>query len=147
MRLQLGADEPDRHDPVLLRRPQQPGARPVTRVLVLERHLAEPSEGIPNVRRVVDRQPTSPVRIDVREGAVGELRALFRAEPSHAHMFARTRWAAGGACRPPPYRQDATGSATGSGRITTVSATSWISSAGIPTRCACRRITALSTAW
>jgi hypothetical protein len=69
--LQLSADEADRHDPVLLRRPQQPAARPVPRVFVLERHLIEPREGIPNVRRVVDRQTTSAARIDVRKGVVG----------------------------------------------------------------------------
>jgi hypothetical protein len=53
-------------------------------------HLAEPREGIPDVHRVVNRQSTSTARIDVREGAVGKLRALFRAERWHALMFART---------------------------------------------------------
>ena len=55
LRLQLRADEADRHDPVLLGRPQQPTPRPVARLLVLERNLAEPCERIPDVRRVMDR--------------------------------------------------------------------------------------------
>ena len=84
LRLQLRADEADGHDPVLLGRSQQPAARPVARALVLEGHLAEPREGIPDVRRVVDRQTTSAPRIDVCKGAVGKLRALLRAKRWHA---------------------------------------------------------------
>jgi hypothetical protein len=45
-----------------------------------------------------------------------------------------------------PVRHTA-GSFTGSGRITTVSATSRISSAGMPTRCACLRTASESLAW
>ena len=89
LRLQLRADEADRHDPVLLGRPQQPAARPVAGVLVLEGDLAEPRERIAHVRRVVDRQTASPIRIDVGEGAVRKLRALFRGEGRHARMIAR----------------------------------------------------------
>ena len=88
LRSKLGADESDRHDPVLLRRPQEPVARPVPRGLVLEHHLAEPRERIPDVRRVVDRQATAAVRIDVREGAVGKLAARLGAEPCHLAMIA-----------------------------------------------------------
>jgi len=86
--LQLRADEADRHDPVLLGRPQQPAARPIARPVVLERHLAEPREGIAHVRRVVDRQTTSAARIDVRKGTVGKLRTLPGAKRWHRRMIA-----------------------------------------------------------
>ncbi len=46
-----------------------------------------------------------------------------------------------------PCDQEATGSLTGSGRMTTVSATSRISSAGMPTRWACSRIASGLLAW
>ena len=87
--LQLRADEPDRHDAVLLGRPQQPVARPVPRCLVLERDLAEARERVPDVRRIVDRQAAATLRVDVGEGAIGELRALFRAERCHGGMISR----------------------------------------------------------
>ena len=90
LRLQLRSDEADGHDPVLHGGPQQPGPRPIPRALVLERHLAEPREGIPHMRRVVDRQTTSAARIDVCKGTVGKLRTLLRAERWHARMIART---------------------------------------------------------
>jgi hypothetical protein len=48
--LELRADEPDRHDAVLVGRPQQPDARPVARRLVLERHLAEAGQRVAHVR-------------------------------------------------------------------------------------------------
>ena len=64
-------------------------ARPVAGALVLERHLTEPREGIPDVLRVVDRQTTSAPRIDVCKGAVGKLRTLLRAESWPARMIAR----------------------------------------------------------
>ena len=89
LRLQLGADEAERHDPVLLGRPQQAVARPVPRFFILERHLAEPRQRISDVRGIVDRQATTAVGIDVGKGAVGQLRALSRTEPCHARMFAR----------------------------------------------------------
>src|SRR5215212_621403 len=88
VRLQLRADEANRHDPVLLGRSQQPAARPVPRGFVLEGHLAEPCEGIPDVRRVVDGQTTLAARIDVREGAVRELRALLGSKRGHAQSVA-----------------------------------------------------------
>ena len=90
LRLQLRADEADGHDPVLHGRPQQAGARPVPRALVLEHHLTEPRERIPDVRRVVDRQTTSAARIDGCKGAVGKLRTLLRVEPWHPRIIART---------------------------------------------------------
>lgn len=90
LRLQLSADEADGHDPMLLGSSQQPATCPVPRALVLERHLVEPRERISDVRGVVDRQTTSATRIDVCKGAVGELRALLRAEPCRGRMFART---------------------------------------------------------
>jgi hypothetical protein len=42
------------------------------------------------VRRIVNRQTTAAVRIDVCKGAVGKLRALLRTQPWHAGMFAWT---------------------------------------------------------
>jgi hypothetical protein len=78
LRLQLRADETDGHDAVLHGRPQQAVACPVAGALVLEHHLAEPRERVPDMRRVVDRQTTSAARIDVRKGAVGKLRTLLR---------------------------------------------------------------------
>ena len=90
LRLQLRADEPDGHDPVLHGRPQQAAARPVPRALVLEHDLTEPREGIPDVRRVMDRKTTLAARIDVCKGAVGKLRTLLRAERWHPRMIATT---------------------------------------------------------
>jgi hypothetical protein len=87
---QLRADEADGHDPVLLSCPKEPVARPVPGAVVLERHLAEPRERIPDVRGVVDRQPTPAVRIDVGKRAVRKLRTFLRAERWHARMIART---------------------------------------------------------
>lgn len=69
---------------------QQPIARLVPRALVFERHLAEPCEGVPDVRRIVDGQATPAARVDVGEGAVGKLRALLGAKRWHARMIART---------------------------------------------------------
>ena len=79
LRLQLCADEADRNDAVLPGRSQEPRARAVARTLVLERHLAEPCKGVPHVRGIVDRQPAPAGRVDVRERAVGKLRALLGA--------------------------------------------------------------------
>ena len=90
LRLQLRADETDGHDPVLHSCPQQAATCAVARALVLEHHLAEPCQGIPDMRRVVDRQTTSATRIDVCKGAVGKLRTLLRAERWHRRMIART---------------------------------------------------------
>jgi hypothetical protein len=71
LRLQLGADEADRHDAVLLGCSQEPLACPVPGSVVLKGHLTEPREGIPDVRRVVDREAPFAARIDVREVPVG----------------------------------------------------------------------------
>jgi hypothetical protein len=90
LRLQLRTDEADRHDPVLLGRPQEPAARAVSCLVVFKRHLTEPRQGIPDVRCVVDRQATMAARIDVRKGAVRKLRTLLPAERWHARMIART---------------------------------------------------------
>ena len=90
LRLQLRTDKADGHDPMLLGRLQQPRARPVPRALVLEGHLAEPREGIADVRRVVDRQTTSAARVDVCERTVGKLCSLLRTKRWHAQMIART---------------------------------------------------------
>jgi hypothetical protein len=90
LREQLRADEADGHDPVLLGRPQQSRARLVPRALVLEGHLTEPRESIPNVRRIVDRQTTPTGRIDVCKRAVGKPCSLPRAQRWHAQIIART---------------------------------------------------------
>jgi hypothetical protein len=58
------------------------------------------------------------------------------------------RGCAAGRIEPPAApAQEVTVSFTGSGRMTTVSATGRISSAGIPTRCACLRIASGEVAW
>ena len=90
LRSQLGADEADGDDPVLLGGPQQPGTCLVPRFLVLEAHLAEAREGVADVRRVVNGQTAPAARVDVRERAVRELRTLLRAKRWHAGMIART---------------------------------------------------------
>src|SRR4029450_3435437 len=73
-------------------------ARLVPRALVLEGHLTEPRESIPDVRRVVDRQTTSTARIDVCERAIGKLCSLLRAKRWHAQMIARTGGPTSAAC-------------------------------------------------
>jgi hypothetical protein len=83
MGLKLGIQEPDRHDAVPLRGPQETGPGPVLGGVVLERDLVEAGEGRANVRSVVDRQPPLSVRVDVREGAVRQLCPLPCAEPCH----------------------------------------------------------------
>jgi hypothetical protein len=49
-----------------------PAARLLPRGIRLEDNLAEPSERILHVRLVVDRQPATPARVDMREGSVRE---------------------------------------------------------------------------
>jgi hypothetical protein len=88
LRLQLRAEEPDGHDPVLLRGPQQPDARAIPRAVVLEGDLAEPRQRVAHVRGVVDREATCAARIDVGKGAVGERRTLLGRERCHAGMMA-----------------------------------------------------------
>ncbi len=50
---------------------------------VLERHLLEAGEGVADVRGIVDREPSLPLRVDVREGAVGQVSAVGRVELRH----------------------------------------------------------------
>jgi len=83
LRAELSCDEADRHDAVLLRRPQQPGARPDAGVLVLEAHLVEARQRIPDMGLVVDRQAPAAPGVDVGEGAVRQLRARLRAKRGH----------------------------------------------------------------
>ena len=80
---ELAGDEPDRHDPVLLGRVQQTLSGPLPGGVVLESHLVEPGQGVPNVRLVVDGQPAVPFRVDVGEGAIWKTRPVTVAEPSH----------------------------------------------------------------
>jgi hypothetical protein len=96
LRFELGADEPDGHDPVLLCRPQQPKARPVPRGVVLERDLIEARKRIPYVSRVVDRQAPCAAGIDVRKSAVGKLSPLLRTERWHVAIIADSRSPASG---------------------------------------------------
>ena len=73
LRVQLAGDEPERHDPVLLRGVEQPSARPVPSGVVLEADLVEPSERVPDVGRVVDRKTSPALRVDVRERPIREV--------------------------------------------------------------------------
>src|SRR5688572_5899807 len=77
---QLSIEEADRDDAVLLRRPEQTLACSLAGDIVDERGLVEPRKGVPHVRRVVDRQTPASLRVDVREGAVGEARACAGGE-------------------------------------------------------------------
>ena len=81
---QLAVDEPDGHDPVLLRRVQQPLAGPLAGRLVLEVDLVEPGERVADVRLVVDREAPAAGRIDQRKRAVRQLRPLGGIESRHA---------------------------------------------------------------
>ena len=89
LRLQLAGDEADRHDAVLLRRVQEPGARALAGGVVLEADLAEPGERVPDVRLVVDRQPPPAARVDIGEGAGGELGPLAGDQSRHASTILR----------------------------------------------------------
>ncbi len=74
---------PTGHDAVLLRRGEQLLAGALAGRLVLERHLLEAGEGVADVRLVVDREPPLPLRVDVGEGAVGQVSPLGRVELRH----------------------------------------------------------------
>jgi hypothetical protein len=80
---QLPGDEPDRDDAVAPGRVEQPGPRPVPGRLVLEDHLVEAGQGVPNVCRVVDRQAPPAFRIDVGERPIRELRSIAGSERRH----------------------------------------------------------------
>jgi signal transduction histidine kinase len=69
---QLSVEEADRDDAVLLRRPQQALARTLASGFVRESGLVEARQGVTHVRFVVDRQAPASLRINVREGTVGE---------------------------------------------------------------------------
>jgi hypothetical protein len=84
LRLQLTGDEPDRHDPVLLGRAQQPLAGTLSGAIVLEVDLAETSEGVPDVGLVVNRQPSPAAGVHVGERAVRKVGSLRRVESGHA---------------------------------------------------------------
>ena len=90
LRPELDADEPERHDPELLGRLQEPHPRPVAVRVVLEADAAEPGERVANVRLVVDRQHPPALRIDVGKGAVREACAILRAERWHLPIIARS---------------------------------------------------------
>ncbi|HEY1459778.1 MAG TPA: hypothetical protein VGH59_06930 [Casimicrobiaceae bacterium] len=81
--LELQGHESDRHGAVFPGRDQQFLASPLARRFVLERHLVETRQCVSNVRLVVDRQPSSALRVDVRERAVGQLRPLAGIELAH----------------------------------------------------------------
>lgn len=61
-----------------------PGAIPGA--VVLEGDLVEPGQGVADVRRVVDRQATLAVGIDVGERAVRKRRALPCRERGHGTL-------------------------------------------------------------
>ena len=89
LRLQLAGDEADRHDAVLLRRVQEPGARALPGGLVLEADPAETGQRIPDVRLVVDRQAPPAARIDVGEGAGRQAGSFAGRESRHASTIPR----------------------------------------------------------
>jgi hypothetical protein len=82
--LQLSGDESDRNDLELLRRVQHAHPSALAGPIVLEVDLAEASQGVAHVRRVVDRQTTATAGVDVREGSVGQPGAFARIQASHA---------------------------------------------------------------
>ena len=88
LRLQLGADESDRNDAVLLGRPQQAHPGAIAGGVVLERHLAEAGKRVSHMRSIVDGQAPAPVRRDVGERAVGELRPRLGTQRRHLGMIA-----------------------------------------------------------
>src|SRR4029079_1266941 len=87
--MQLGADEPDRDDAVLLRGAKQPEACAIASRLVLKEDLVESRERVPHVGGVVYREVALPLGIDVCERAVGELCARSCVQPRHRQMMAR----------------------------------------------------------
>ena len=66
-------------------------ARAVTPGVVLEGHLVETREGVPDVRRVVDRQAALHGLNRCRQRrCVGKLRTLLRGERWHRRMIGRS---------------------------------------------------------
>ena len=82
-RLELRGDETDGHDLVLLGCVEQPCAGTVTGLLVLELHLAKPGQGVADMSRVVNGEPSPAARIDVGERTVGQAGSLPRIEAGH----------------------------------------------------------------
>jgi hypothetical protein len=80
----LTGDEADRHDLELLRRVEQPHARPLSGGLIFEGDLPEPYEGVSDVTGIVNGQPAPPAGIDVCERTVWEVCSLLRVETGHA---------------------------------------------------------------
>ncbi len=83
LRSDLSCDEPHGDDAVALGRLQEAGASAFPRFVAFERDTFEPREGVAHVRLVVDRKPSSPLRVDVGEGAVRQFLPLRGLEPSH----------------------------------------------------------------
>ena len=81
---QLPGHEADGHDAVLLRRAQQTRPGSIASGIVLEDDLVEPGQGIADMGRVVDRQPPTALRIDVRKRAVRQSSASLRVQLAHA---------------------------------------------------------------
>ena len=90
--VQLARDEPQRHDPMPLRRLQQPIPRPVTSGVVLEINLVEPSQRVPDVGRVVDWETPPPPGVDVRERPIREVSPFRRPESSHELRIGGNPW-------------------------------------------------------
>ena len=84
---QLGAelpvDEPDGQDAVTLRGLEQPRAGAIACRLVLEEDAVEARQGVADVGLVVDRQAPPSAAVDVRERAVGQLRAVALSQFGH----------------------------------------------------------------
>ena len=110
--MQLGADEPDRNDAVLLCGAKQPEACAIARRLVLEEDLVESRERVPYVGGVVYREVALPLGIDICERAVGKLCARSRVQPRHRQMMAR---ASPARPKPPPAGPTSTNTSEGVG--------------------------------
>ena len=81
--MQLAGDESDRHDAEALGGLEQPLAGALAGGVALEADLAEAGKRVADVGRIVDRQAPATLRVDVREGAVGQPGALGRFEAGH----------------------------------------------------------------
>ncbi len=81
--MQLAGDEPDGDDLAAFRGVEQPEPCTVASGLIVEGDLAEAGQRVANVRRIVDRQPSPAMRIDIGERPIREIGPFLRIEASH----------------------------------------------------------------